>query len=155
MVYFNNLNYHVASVFHINSHINTPIFFKTAWTKFLKFVSWEACDLSKSPKNAKQREMVLPDRERGLLSSQRWTSCGEENILSWIRSMFVYQVSFAAPRWGERTIFRKEEGGSLCNIVTVLNIQYDRNRPYSEVLKNIKLVFCLNLYFVTHTWTNM
>lgn len=31
------------------------------------------------------------------LSSWRWTSCREENILSWIRGMFVYQDGCAAP----------------------------------------------------------
>lgn len=82
----------------------------------LKFLSWEACDPSKSPKDARQREMVLPDLERG---PQRWTSCGEENILSWIRGMFVYQGRCAAPRRGERRILRKGRGkctNSLCNI---------------------------------------
>lgn len=70
-----------------------------AWS--LKFLSWEACDPSKSPKDARQREMVLPDLERGLLGPQRWMSCGEENILSWIRGMFVYQGRCGAPGWGE------------------------------------------------------
>ena len=53
--------------------------------------------------------MVLPDLERGQLGPQRWTSCGEENILSWIRDMFVYQGGCAAPRGREMRILRKEE----------------------------------------------
>lgn len=29
--------------------------------------------------------------ERGLLRAQKWTSCGERNILRWIRDVFVYK----------------------------------------------------------------
>lgn len=53
--------------------------------------------------------MVLQDLERGFLGSQRWTSCGEENILSGVRGMFVYQSERAAPSGGERRILRKAE----------------------------------------------
>ncbi len=82
----------------------------------LKFFSWEACDPSKSPKDARQREMVLPDLERGLLGPQRWTSCGEENILSWIRGMFVYQGRCAAPSRGEYWESKRKMYQQLCNI---------------------------------------
>lgn len=88
------------------------------WHQLWKFLPWEACDPSESPKVARQREMVLPDLERGLLGPQRWTSCGEENILSWIKDVFVYQGGCAAPRGRGMRIQRKEDGkrNSLCNI---------------------------------------
>lgn len=44
------------------------------------------------------KEMVLPDLEMGLLSFQRWTSCGEENILKWVKVKFVCPGGCASPR---------------------------------------------------------
>lgn len=71
-----------------------------------------------SLKIMKQTEKVFPDPEGVVLGPQRWTSCGEENILSWIRGMFVYSSRCAAPTLGEGWISWKERKANqqLCNI---------------------------------------
>lgn len=79
----------------------------------------------------------MPDLKRGLLGSQRWTSCGEENILSWIRGMFVYQGRCAAPRQGERRILRKKEENVQTVYATFIRYEKTWKRPCTVLYQRV------------------
>lgn len=100
----------IAILTSIISYINTPGPFLPCWPEFWrgvrnsppeKFVT-RASPLKMRDGEKRSRHIL----KGGLFSPQRWTSCGEENILNWIRGMFVYQDGCAAPGRGERSILR-------------------------------------------------
>lgn len=101
------------------THFSSSKGFKSIWyrawnSSLEKLVTW----VSPLKMQDTEKWSCQTDLERGLLSTLRWMSCGEENILSWIRGMFVYQDRCSAPRWGERRILRNTEKclNSLCSI---------------------------------------
>lgn len=82
------------------------LFLTRVLSRILKFHSWASFDPNKSLKNTGQREMVLPDLEISLLDAQRLVSCGEKNILGWIKDMFVCWGECDAERQRQRRILR-------------------------------------------------
>lgn len=76
------------------------------------------------------------------MGPQRWTSCGEENILSWIRGMFVYQGRCAAPRREERRILRNEEGNVPTVYATFIRYKKAWKQPCAVLYQRVEYSTC-------------